>query len=834
VAHQIGHIAQDRQEMLDVKRQKTDAFLSFIQREQGKDDAWKERVKDLTIVRFMRRITGYKRFDLINEILTDSSKLDEFLNADLMFILGGRVHQEDQWARDMVNFLVWLLNAPESELVDGEKINLVSRGDHARYDMVFATLNRLVDNPALLQKLRDRVIFFPNYNIYDAPVFVQGAHATVMMADKGQEAAATGFQKDQMNGSLVLAVGEEGAIDESVYFSQVERLELLAATLSQANDATSQKELAALAGNGFEIPSNGSDVYKTGKRTGPTARGLLDALKKLDNVRKGRTPLGASGHPEIYSTMMRNAIRTTEQVSVERTAKDMLVFMSNLVRHAEHETKMYDLGVRQARYQHKRRPQLREQLLNARDGQPFEWSYLDGKVRHQTIYRHQGPVGHEFGILNFIEGFHQVVRMGRLGRWSILYHAADPSNNDLFRYVWHLVNESPDLKKSTEFIETLRLLELEMQSVATPILELESTISGLQDELSRATDRTLVKALQGQLTEAQDQLSTSQDALIGQVYYLIGFLEGSVRSASELRPRTLEAIKDMLLPMGAFIPVMFFPGMTDVTWKALIGIGIALWFVTGVGFVLGFGLWLKYRDRSPVFNTPGYANRLRWNLQSYDQAKDELDRANVTQDLYDQLAPVRKMGVQNLGRLLQGAPQRRAALYEIYLAIASARKSSRVNVSAQLKSGDVNLIIMDADTIEEIHGKLEGVLKTVSDETIENKVLLPAATYAKFSSQLAQSYSRFTFHVLTEQMDVKVLASRSDRQALGRLNVLFENSAMLPSSFVEALYALGQQDPAFRDRVVLYYLKQGFLAASAFVIKLEDVIGFATLAGSQA
>jgi hypothetical protein len=178
-----------------------------------------------------------------------------------------------------------------------------------------------------------------------------------------------------------------------------------------------------------------------------------------------------------------------------------------------------------------------------------------------------------------------VVRMGRLGRWSILYHAADPSNNDLFRYVWHLVNESPDLKKSTEFIETLRLLELEMQSVATPILELESTISGLQDELSRATDRTLVKALQGQLTEAQDQLSTSQDALIGQVYYLIGFLEGSVRSASELRPRTLEAIKDMLLPMGAFIPVMFFPGMTDVTWKALIGIGIALWFVTGVGFV---------------------------------------------------------------------------------------------------------------------------------------------------------------------------------------------------------------------------------------------------------
>jgi hypothetical protein len=175
--------------------------------------------------------------------------------------------------------------------------------------------------------------------------------------------------------------------------------------------------------------------------------------------------------------------------------------------------------------------------------------------------------------------------MGRLGRWSILYHAADPSNNDLFRYVWHLVNESPDLKKSTEFIETLRLLELEMQSVATPILELESTISGLQDELSRATDRTLVKALQGQLTEAQDQLSTSQDALIGQVYYLIGFLEGSVRSASELRPRTLEAIKDMLLPMGAFIPVMFFPGMTDVTWKALIGIGIALWFVTGVGFV---------------------------------------------------------------------------------------------------------------------------------------------------------------------------------------------------------------------------------------------------------
>jgi hypothetical protein len=566
----------------------------------------------------------------------------------------------------MVNFLVWLLNAPADKLVDAEKINLLSRGNPARFDEISTVLNRLAQNPELLQKLRDRVVFFPNYNIYDAPLFVQGAHATVMMADKGQEAAATGFQKDQMNGSLVLAVGEEGAIDESVYFSQVERLEILATPLAHDMSSKARDEMANLAGNGFEIPSNGPDVYNTGKRTGPTARGLLDTLHKLNNVRKGRTPLGTEGHPEIYPMMMRNAINTTQQVSVERTAKDMLAFMSSLVRRSEHENNMYDLGVRQARFQHNRRPQLREQLLNARDGSPFEWSYLDGKVRHQPIYRHQGPVGHEAGILNFIEGFRQVMRMGRLGRWSILYHAADPNNNDLFRYIWHLLDHSEELKKSSEFIETLQLLELEMKSVATPILDLERTISGLQNELAQATDRTLIEALKSQLTEAQDQLTNSQDALIGQVYYLMGFLEGTVKSASALRPRTLEAIKD-ILPMGALVPFFFF-GMSNFARGSWIAIAIVSFFSAGILLMVVLAWYVERNDwdirRSPI----NYASKIRWTLSTYNTAPDEASRTAAQTQLDQLLAPVRKLGVRDLGRLTRTPAERRSVSYEMFIA----------------------------------------------------------------------------------------------------------------------------------------------------------------------
>ena len=58
----------------------------------------------------------------------------------------------------------------------------------------------LKDQPDLLDKLRDRVIFFENYNIYEAPFLFQGADGVFMLSDKNKEAAATGFMKGQMNG----------------------------------------------------------------------------------------------------------------------------------------------------------------------------------------------------------------------------------------------------------------------------------------------------------------------------------------------------------------------------------------------------------------------------------------------------------------------------------------------------------------------------------------------------------------------------------------------------------------------------------------------------------
>ena len=54
-------------------------------------------------------------------------------------------------------------------------------------------------------RLKGRVVFFDNFNIYDAKTLFQGVDFAVMLADDGREASATGFQKVQMNGGWVIA-----------------------------------------------------------------------------------------------------------------------------------------------------------------------------------------------------------------------------------------------------------------------------------------------------------------------------------------------------------------------------------------------------------------------------------------------------------------------------------------------------------------------------------------------------------------------------------------------------------------------------------------------------
>ncbi len=820
-------------ELIAAKQAKKEILLNFVKDMLGKDDGWKERVAGLTVVRFMRRITGYKRFDLINEILTDSAKLDEFIASETMLLLGGRVHQEDDWSKRQVNFLAWLVYAPADQLVNHDKMMLLSQGDVSKYEMISTTLKRLAADEELLQKVRDRVLFFPNYNIYDAPILVQGADATVMMADKGKEAAATGFQKDQMNGSIVLAVGEEGAIDESVYFAHEERLDVLVDALSKDHSDKGRKDFAYLAGNGFEIPSNGPNVDNNGKYTGPTSRGLLDTIIKLSNVRHGKTPLGKEGHPEIYPMMMRNAIATTPQVSVERTAMDMLAFMSNLVRRHDHEEDMYNLGARLARNLHDRQWKLREWLRDARNGEPFTWTYFDGKARHQPLYRHEGPHGHDTGILNLIEGFHQIIRMGRLGRWSILFHTADPDNNHLINYVRHLVANSPELQKQEEFNQSLTLLELEMKSIANSIHSLERTIDGLRVDLAVAADRTLIKGVQDKLTEAENQLTTNQDALVGQAYYLFGFLEATVKPASELRKNTRWALRD-ILPAAAIAPI-FLLGNTNIDWLAISFYGLTALMIGSTAAALFYvGRWAVKGYLNQQRDVTGTAMRLKHNLGGVSSARNDAERAEADASLAELLAPIEKLGVRDLGRLKRTPTERRAALFEIFLALSTDKYAPTVRTAEQFQENDMNLIIPGTINLDEIRTKLDGFYSNAGSRNMENKVLLAPEAYAQYRRTLNAEFSGLTFLNINDIRDVKELATLANGTTPRQVNLLFDDASYLPTSLVDALYSLSETDRAFRDRIVLQYLKNGFAAASSYMFKLNEMIGFALLAGSQA
>jgi glucan phosphorylase len=92
--------------------------------------------------------------------------------------VGGRIHQQDNHAQDIV------------------------------YD--------LLDVCAKDKDLEARILFVDNFNVWEAPTLFQGADATVMMADDTREASATGFMKAQMNGAAVIAT-EDGAVPEFVF-----------------------------------------------------------------------------------------------------------------------------------------------------------------------------------------------------------------------------------------------------------------------------------------------------------------------------------------------------------------------------------------------------------------------------------------------------------------------------------------------------------------------------------------------------------------------------------------------------------------------------------------
>lgn len=139
---------------------------------------WVRAVQGKPIVLWTRRITSYKRLDLLAKIFDNPAWRQRFLDAEVVLVVGGRVYQRDNVSEKMVYNLV-------------ERLNM--------------------DQP-----LGDRVIFLHNFNVWDAPRLFWGADGAIMLSDDGREASATGFMKAQMNGGVILA-NPDGAVPEFVF-----------------------------------------------------------------------------------------------------------------------------------------------------------------------------------------------------------------------------------------------------------------------------------------------------------------------------------------------------------------------------------------------------------------------------------------------------------------------------------------------------------------------------------------------------------------------------------------------------------------------------------------
>jgi glycosyltransferase involved in cell wall biosynthesis len=217
------------EEIFKLKDQKRAELVEWAWRRFHLWRSWADEAKNKKIILWTRRITPYKRLDTLLKLLKDPAMRTRFLATDVIMFIGGRIHQQDNHAQDIV------------------------------FDML--------DLMAKDKEVEKRVVFVDNFNVWEAPILFQGCDGTVMMADDTREASATGFMKAQMNGAAVVATND-GAVPEFVLFQN-----------NMADDETlaGQDAPDAKSVNGFKVPY---------VRHEPTPVGLLEALEAFDKTFK--------------------------------------------------------------------------------------------------------------------------------------------------------------------------------------------------------------------------------------------------------------------------------------------------------------------------------------------------------------------------------------------------------------------------------------------------------------------------------------------------------------------------------------------------------------------
>lgn len=165
-------------DLIGAKEKLKEEFLEWLWRRALLWPHWAKRMRTHPVALWTRRITSYKRLDILERIFHDPKRRQAFLDTGVVLVVGGRIYQRDNVSEKMVYGLVEFLNRDE--------------------------------------ELGERVIFLHNYNVWEAPRLFYGADGSIMLSDDGREASATGFMKAQMNGAAVIA-NPDGAVPEFVF-----------------------------------------------------------------------------------------------------------------------------------------------------------------------------------------------------------------------------------------------------------------------------------------------------------------------------------------------------------------------------------------------------------------------------------------------------------------------------------------------------------------------------------------------------------------------------------------------------------------------------------------
>jgi glucan phosphorylase len=165
-------------ELIAAKEKLKEEFLEWFWRRALLWPHWAKKMRTHPLALWTRRITSYKRLDILERMFHDPKRRHAFLDTGVVLVVGGRIYQRDNVSEKMVYGLVEFLNRDE--------------------------------------ELGERVVFLHNFNIWEAPRLFYGTDGAVMLSDDGREASATGFMKAQMNGAAVIA-NPDGAVPEFVF-----------------------------------------------------------------------------------------------------------------------------------------------------------------------------------------------------------------------------------------------------------------------------------------------------------------------------------------------------------------------------------------------------------------------------------------------------------------------------------------------------------------------------------------------------------------------------------------------------------------------------------------